>query len=127
MDLTLSRAQFNNLTADLVEGTAGPVRQAMSDAGLQQGQVDQVILVGGSTRIPAVQEKVKEITGKEPHRGINPDEVVAIGAAIQAGVLSGEVKDVCFSTLRPSLWHRDQGRRVHQADRAEHDYTYAQG
>ena len=101
MDLTLSRAQFNNLTADLVEGTAGPVRQAMSDAGLQQGQVDQVILVGGSTRIPAVQEKVKEITGKEPHRGINPDEVVAIGAAIQAGVLAGEVKDVLLLDVTP--------------------------
>ncbi|HEV2093531.1 MAG TPA: molecular chaperone DnaK [Rubrobacter sp.] len=101
MDLTLSRAQFNNLTADLVEGTAGPVRQAMSDAGLQQGQVDQVILVGGSTRIPAVQEKVKEISGKEPHRGINPDEVVAIGAAIQAGVLAGEVKDVLLLDVTP--------------------------
>ena len=101
IDLTLSRAQFNNLTADLVEATAGPVRQAMSDAGLQQGQVDQVILVGGSTRIPAVQEKVKEITGKEPHRGINPDEVVAIGAAIQAGVLAGEVKDVLLLDVTP--------------------------
>ena len=101
MDLTLTRAQFNNLTADLVEGTAGPVRQAMSDAGLQQGQVDQVILVGGSTRIPAVQEKVKEITGKEPHKGINPDEVVAIGAAIQAGVLAGEVKDVLLLDVTP--------------------------
>jgi len=77
------------------------VRQAMSDAGLQQGQVDQVILVGGSTRIPAVQEKVKEITGKEPHRGINPDEVVAIGAAIQAGVLAGEVKDVLLLDVTP--------------------------
>src|SRR5919107_1283778 len=94
MDLTLTRAQFNNLTADLVEATGGPVRQAMEDAGLQPGQVDQVILVGGSTRIPAVQEQVKEITGKEPHKGINPDEVVAVGAAIQAGVLAGEVKHV---------------------------------
>ena len=101
MDLTLSRAQFNNLTADLVEATAGPVRRAMEAAGLQRGQVDQVILVGGSTRIPAVQEKVKEITGKEPHRGINPDEVVAIGAAIQAGVLSGEVKDVLLLDVTP--------------------------
>jgi molecular chaperone DnaK len=101
LDLTLSRAQFNNLTADLVEATAGPVRQAMSDAGLSSGQVDQVILVGGSTRIPAVQEKVKEITGKEPHRGINPDEVVAIGAAIQAGVLAGEVKDVLLLDVTP--------------------------
>ncbi|MGB3632640.1 MAG: molecular chaperone DnaK, partial [Rubrobacteraceae bacterium] len=101
MDLTLSRAQFNNLTADLVEGTAGPVRKAMEDAGLQSGQVDQVILVGGSTRIPAVQEQVKEITGKEPHKGINPDEVVAIGAAIQAGVLAGEVKDVLLLDVTP--------------------------
>jgi molecular chaperone DnaK len=101
MDLTLSRAQFNNLTADLVESTAGPVRQAMEDAGLQPGQVDQVILVGGSTRIPAVQEQVKEITGKEPHKGINPDEVVAVGAAIQAGVLAGEVKDVLLLDVTP--------------------------
>ncbi|MGF1473650.1 MAG: molecular chaperone DnaK [Rubrobacteraceae bacterium] len=101
MDLTLSRAQFNNLTADLVEATAGPVRQAMEDAGLQSGQVDQVILVGGSTRIPAVQEQVKEITGKEPHKGINPDEVVAIGAAIQAGVLAGDVKDVLLLDVTP--------------------------
>jgi molecular chaperone DnaK len=101
MDLTLSRAQFNNLTAELVEATAGPVRQAMGDAGLQPGQVDQVILVGGSTRIPAVQEQVKEITGKEPHKGINPDEVVAVGAAIQAGVLAGEVKDVLLLDVTP--------------------------
>jgi molecular chaperone DnaK len=101
MDLTLTRAQFNNLTADLVEATAGPVRRAMEDAGLQPGQVDQVILVGGSTRIPAVQEQVKEITGKEPHKGINPDEVVAVGAAIQAGVLAGEVKDVLLLDVTP--------------------------
>jgi molecular chaperone DnaK len=101
MDLTLTRAQFNNLTADLVEATAGPVRQAMEDAGLQPGQVDQVILVGGSTRIPAVQEQVKEITGKGPHKGINPDEVVAVGAAIQAGVLAGEVKDVLLLDVTP--------------------------
>src|SRR5918994_631554 len=101
MDLTLTRAQFNNLTADLVEATAGPVRQAMEDAGLQPGQVDQLILVGGSTRIPAVKEQVKEITGKEPHKGINPDEVVAVGAAIQAGVLAGEVKDVLLLDVTP--------------------------
>jgi molecular chaperone DnaK len=101
MDLTLTRAQFNNLTAELVEATAGPVRQAMEDAALQPGQVDQVILVGGSTRIPAVQEQVKEITGKEPHKGINPDEVVAVGAAIQAGVLAGEVKDVLLLDVTP--------------------------
>jgi molecular chaperone DnaK len=101
LDLTLSRAQFNKLTADLVEATAGPVRRAMEDAGLKAGEVDQVILVGGSTRIPAVQEQVKELTGKEPHKGINPDEVVAIGAAIQAGVLAGEVKDVLLLDVTP--------------------------
>ncbi len=101
LDLTLSRAQFNNLTADLVEATAGPMRQAMGDAGLKAGDIDQVILVGGSIRIPAVQEKVKELTGKDPHRGINPDEVVAIGAAIQAGVLAGEVKDVLLLDVTP--------------------------
>jgi molecular chaperone DnaK len=101
LDLTLSRSEFNRLTADLVEGTAGPVRQAMKDAGMDKGQVDQVILVGGSTRIPAVQEKVKEITGKDPHKGINPDEVVALGAAIQAGVLSGDVKDVLLLDVTP--------------------------
>ena len=101
LDLTLTRAQFNNLTADLVEATAGPVRQAMQDAGLKAGDVDQVILVGGSTRIPAVGDKVKEITGKEPNKGINPDEVVAVGAAIQAGVLAGEVKDVLLLDVTP--------------------------
>src|SRR5215216_4487014 len=101
LDLTLSRAQFNQLTADLVEATAGPVRQAMQDAGLGQGDIDQVILVGGSTRIPAVQEQVKEIAGKEPNKGINPDEVVATGAAIQGGVLAGEVKDVLLLDVTP--------------------------
>ena len=101
LDLTLTRSQFNQLTADLVEATAGPVRRAMEDAGLKAGEVDQVILVGGSTRIPAVQDQVKEITGKEPHKGINPDEVVAIGAAIQAGVLAGEVKDVLLLDVTP--------------------------
>ncbi len=101
LDLTLTRAQFNQLTADLVEATAGPVRQAMQDAGLGQGDIDQVILVGGSTRIPTVGEQVREITGKEPNKGINPDEVVAIGAAIQAGVLAGEVKDVLLLDVTP--------------------------
>ena len=101
LDLTLSRAQFSQLTADLVEATAGPVRQAMQDAELEAGDVDQVILVGGSTRIPAIQEQVKEIAGKEPNKGINPDEVVAMGAAIQAGVLAGEVKDVLLLDVTP--------------------------
>jgi molecular chaperone DnaK len=101
LDLTLTRAQFNQLAADLIEATAGPVRQAMQDAGLGQGEIDQIILVGGSIRIPAVQEKVKEITGKEPNKGINPDEVVAVGAAIQAGVLAGDVKDVLLLDVTP--------------------------
>src|SRR5215216_4047505 len=101
LDLTLTRAQFNQLTADLVEATAGPVRQAMQDAGLGQGDIDQVLLVGGSTRIPAIQEQVKEITGKEPNKGINLDEVVATGAAIQSGVLAGEVKDVLLLDVTP--------------------------
>ena len=101
LDLTLTRAQFNQLTADLVEATVEPVRQAMQDAGLEAGDVDQVILVGGSTRIPAIQEQVKEMAGKEPNKGINPDEVVATGAAIQAGVLAGDVKDVLLLDVTP--------------------------
>ena len=94
MDVTLTRAKFNELTADLVERTMKPVRQAMSDAGLKASDLDKVLLVGGSTRIPAVQEAVKGITGKEGFKGINPDECVAVGAAIQGGVLTGDVKDV---------------------------------
>ena len=101
LELTLSRAKFNELTADLVEATMGPVRQAMSDAGLQSGDLSKVLLVGGSSRIPAVQEAVKNITGKEGFKGINPDECVAIGAAIQGGVLGGEVKDVLLLDVTP--------------------------
>ena len=101
LELTLTRAKFNELTADLVEATMGPVRQAMSDAGLQSGDLAKVLLVGGSSRIPAVQEAVKNITGKEGFKGINPDECVAIGAAIQGGVLGGEVKDVLLLDVTP--------------------------
>jgi molecular chaperone DnaK len=101
LDTTLTRAKLTELTHDLVERTVGPTKQALSDAGLASGAVDQVILVGGMTRMPAVQEKVKELIGKEPHRGVNPDEVVAIGAAIQAGVLRGEVKDVLLLDVTP--------------------------
>ena len=90
LDMTLTRAKFNELTADLVEMTLGPVRQALSDAGLEPKDIDRVILVGGSTRIPAVQEAIERLMGKEPYKGINPDECVALGAAIQAGVLAGE-------------------------------------
>ena len=91
--MTITRAKFNELTADLVEATLGPTRRALEDAGLKPGEVDRVILVGGSTRIPAVQEAIAKLMGKEPYKGVNPDEVVAMGAAIQAGVLAGEFAD----------------------------------
>ena len=101
LDLTLSRSKFEELTADLVEKTMEPTRKALADAGMQSGQLNRVILVGGSTRIPAVQEAIKRLTGKEPYKGVNPDECVAIGAAIQAGVLSGDVKDVLLLDVTP--------------------------
>ncbi len=101
LDVTLTRAKFDELTADLVDKTVGPMNQCLSDAGLTASQIDKVILVGGSTRIPAVQAAVQRITGKEPFKGINPDECVAIGAAIQAGVLGGEVKDVVLLDVTP--------------------------
>ena len=101
LDVNVSRAKFNELTADLVEATMGPVRQALSDAGLKASDLDKILLVGGSSRIPAVQEAVKNITGKDPFKGINPDECVAIGAAIQGGVLSGEVKGLVLLDVTP--------------------------
>ncbi len=101
MDLTLSRAEFNRLTADLVDATMGPVRQALSDSRLSASQIDKVLLVGGSTRIPAVQEAVKSFMGKEPFKGINPDECVAMGAALQGGVLVGDVKDLLLLDVTP--------------------------
>ena len=101
LDLTLTRAKFDQLTAHLVEATAGPVKQAMSDAGLSSGELAKVLLVGGSSRIPAVQEAVKRITGKEGFKGINPDECVAMGAAIQAGVLTGDVKGLLLLDVTP--------------------------
>ena len=101
LDVTLTRAKFNEMTADLVERTLKPVRQAMSDAGLSASELDKVLLVGGSTRIPAVQEAVKNITGKEGFKGINPDECVAVGAAIQGGVLSGDVEDMVLLDVTP--------------------------
>ncbi len=99
--MTLSRAKLEDLVGDLVEKTKGPVQAALKDAGLKPGDIDEVILVGGMTRMPAVQELVKGLFGKEPHRGVNPDEVVAVGAAIQAGVLGGEVKDVLLLDVTP--------------------------
>src|SRR5829696_5485417 len=101
LDETLSRAKFQELTADLLERVKSPFEQAIKDAGLDKGDLDHVILVGGSTRMPAVQELVQSLTGKEPHKGVNPDEVVAVGAAIQAGVLKGEVKDVLLLDVTP--------------------------
>ncbi len=101
LDVTITRSKFDELTHDLVEATMGPARKALEDAGLSTDKIDKIILVGGSTRIPAVQEAVKKLTGKEPFKGINPDECVALGAAYQAGVLGGEVKDVLLLDVTP--------------------------
>jgi molecular chaperone DnaK len=101
LDLQLTRAKLNELTAGLLERTVGPTKRVLEDAGLTADKIDHVVLVGGMTRMPAVQEKVKELVGKEPHKGVNPDEVVAVGAAIQAGVLKGEVKDVLLLDVTP--------------------------
>ena len=101
MDLSLTRAKFDELTAHLVEKTMGPTKQALADSGFKSEEIDKIILVGGSTRIPAVQEGIRKIMGKEPHKGVNPDEVVAMGAAIQAGVLAGDVKDVLLLDVTP--------------------------
>ena len=101
LDMTLTRAKLEELTRELLDRVVGPTKQAMDDAGLKTGDIDQVILVGGMTRMPSVQEKVRSLTGKEPHKGINPDEVVALGAAIQGGVLAGEVKDIILLDVTP--------------------------
>jgi molecular chaperone DnaK len=101
LDLQLTRAKLNELSHDLLERTVGPTKRVLEDAGLDASRIEHVVLVGGMTRMPAVQEKVKELLGKEPHKGVNPDEVVAVGAAIQAGVLKGEVKDVLLLDVTP--------------------------
>jgi len=101
LDMTLTRAEFQQMTSDLLAKCRGPLEQAMKDAGMKSGDLDHVILVGGATRMPAVQDLVKELTGKDPHKGVNPDEVVAVGAAIQAGVLLGEVKDILLLDVTP--------------------------
>jgi molecular chaperone DnaK len=101
LDLQLTRAKLEEITADLLARTVGPTRQALEDAGVDKSKIDHVVLVGGMTRMPAVQAKVKELIGKEPHKGVNPDEVVAVGAAIQAGVLKGEVKDILLLDVTP--------------------------
>ncbi|HEY2311284.1 MAG TPA: molecular chaperone DnaK [Gaiellaceae bacterium] len=101
LDLQLTRAKLEEITADLLARTVEPTKQAIADAGLEASKIDHVVLVGGMTRMPAVQEKVKEIVGKDPHKGVNPDEVVAVGAALQAGVLKGEVKDILLLDVTP--------------------------
>jgi molecular chaperone DnaK len=101
LDTRLSRSKLNELTADLLDRTVGPTKQAMDDAGVSGDSIDHIVLVGGMTRMPAVQEKVKQLTGKDPHKGVNPDEVVAVGAAIQAGVLAGDVKDILLLDVTP--------------------------
>jgi molecular chaperone DnaK len=115
LDLKLTRAKFNELTADLVEACRGPFEAAIKDAGLKTSDIDHVVLVGGSTRIPAIQDLVQSLSGKEPHKGVNPDEVVAIGAAVQAGVLKGEVKDVLLLDVTPlSLGIETKGAVMHR-------------
>jgi molecular chaperone DnaK len=115
LDLKLTRAKFQELTNDLVEACRGPFDSAISDAGLSKSDIDHVVLVGGATRMPAIQDLVQQLTGKEPHKGVNPDEVVAVGAAIQAGVLKGEVKDVLLLDVTPlSLGIETKGGITHK-------------
>ncbi|MBA3281460.1 MAG: molecular chaperone DnaK [Acidimicrobiia bacterium] len=115
LDVNLSRAKFQDLTSDLVDRTRKPFEQAISDAGLTRGQIDHVVLVGGSTRMPAVTDLVKEMTGSEPNKSVNPDEVVAVGAAVQAGVLKGEVKDILLLDVTPlSLGIETKGSVMHK-------------
>src|SRR5471030_3319602 len=115
LDLQLTRAKLDELAHDLIERTVAPTKQALTDAGLDKAKIDHVVLVGGMTRMPAVQAKVKELIGKDPHKGVNPDEVVAIGAAIQGGVLRGEVKDVLLLDVTPlSLGIETKGSVMHR-------------
>ena len=123
--MTLTRAKLEALVADLVERTVEPCRQAMKDAGVTAADIDEVVLVGGQTRMPKVQELVKQLFGKEPHKGVNPDEVVAIGAAIQGGVLAGDVKDVVLLDVTPlSLGVETLGGVMTVADPAQHDHPH---
>src|SRR5437879_7593055 len=101
LQMKLTRSKFQQIVDDLLQKTVGPTKQALADAGLDASKIDEVVLVGGSTRIPKVQQIVKELFGKEPHKGVNPDEVVAVGAAVQAGVLAGDVKDLLLLDVTP--------------------------
>ncbi len=124
--MNMTRAKLEQLTNDLIERSIEPVRRALQDAGLKPSDIDEVVLVGGMTRMPAVQEAVKRLFGKEPHKGVNPDEVVAVGAAIQAGVLGGEVKDILLLDVTPLTSCRNPGRCRHTDDRPQHHHPHAQ-
>ena len=125
MNMDITRAKFEQLTAGLVERTVEPMKKAMADAGVTNADIAKVILVGGSTRIPAVQEVVKKVTGKEPFKGINPDECVALGAAIQAGVLTGEVNDVLLLDVTPLItFNRNFRRSCNKAYRKKYNNSY---
>ena len=125
--MTLTRAKLEQLTADLVDRTIAPLKQALSDANLTAGDIHEIVMVGGMTRMPAVQDRVRAFFGKEPHKGVNPDEVVAIGAAIQAGVLGGDVKDILLLDVTPlSLSIETLGRSCHTTDRTQYDHPNSQ-
>ena len=123
LQMKLSRSKFEQMVQDILDRTLKPCEMAVRDAGIPVGEIDEVVLVGGSTRIPKVVEMVKKFFGKDPHQGVNPDEVVAAGAAVQAGVLGGEVKDLLLLDVTPAVaGDRDAGRRDDQAHRAQlHD------
>ncbi len=125
--LTLTRAKLESLVSNLIERTREPCLKALKDAGLSKEDIGEVILVGGMTRMPAVQEMVKKIFGKEGHKGVNPDEVVAVGAAIQGGVLTGAVKDVLLVGRHPfDSWYRDHGRSDDSSRRAQYNDSNAE-
>ena len=127
ISMKLTRAKMEQLCDDLFERTIGPVKNCLRDAGIAAEKIDELVLVGGMTRMPKVVETAHNLVNKPPHQGVNPDEVVAVGAAIQAGVLKGEVKDVLLLDVTPAVaGHRDPGRRVHQAHRAQHDHSHPQ-